>query len=346
MGDARKLPSGRWQARYYDLDGKRRSLDTYSTKRDAERAARRAEVEQEQAKRQVLDQRTTVRQYAPIFLRQKARTVVEDTLKNHESGLRLHILPVFGDRRLPSIRHSEVADWVEHLPSEGVRRSAYGTLSALMRAAVRDDLILKSPCGVEGALRYSGSSRPTFTPEQAEQVIAALPDHYAIVATVQYGAALRASEALALDWSDVDLDTGRVSVTKQYVKGQMRHRTKTKVERVAWLTQDALEALKAHWKANPAIGSTACFRTPRVARASYDGYSTAIRQAADAATVEGFTSHAFRHVDLAAYQGHVRDIVLTMSRGGHGDIRSALIYQKQMDERPAALDDFKKSRRA
>lgn len=341
MAHTRKLASGRIQGRYYDLDGNRRSAGSFSTKRDALRAAREREVEQErtiQAPAPTL--RTTLDEYARTFLRAIEGEVTIDTVKNHERCLRLHILPTFGTRRLGSIKRSEVTIWHHGLATPAIRRAAYGTLSRIMRMAMDDDLIEKTPCRVRGAMRHEESHGAAYSVQDAQAVIEALPEPYRLIAVVQFGAALRASEVLGLDWDLIDLATGEIQVRQQAYKGAVVQRTKTGRTRSAWLLTSALDALRAHRRARPSIGSSPVFVGPEGRRISYTRYQQAIAVARAEAGVDGFTSHALRHAALAAYHRHHGNLVETMQRGGHVDYRSALVYQRQAAGRPAALADF------
>ncbi|MGO9911817.1 MAG: site-specific integrase, partial [Acidimicrobiales bacterium] len=96
-GSVRKLPSGRWQARYR-VEGKWRSAAaTFRTKRDAEGflAATRADIERgtwlppEQG-------HIPLATFSERWLAQKPN-LRPRTVEQYEINLRLHILPTLGD---------------------------------------------------------------------------------------------------------------------------------------------------------------------------------------------------------------------------------------------------------
>ncbi len=344
MEKPRRLANGRYQARYRDLSGKRRSAGTFSTSKDAARAQVRAIAALDRPQTQEpLSARITLAEYAPKFLTYIAPRVVEGTVANHERNLRLHILPVFGGKRLGEIRHTEVAAWVDSFRTIPLRRQCYGTLSKLMRLAVKDELLLRSPCGVEGASAHAPRNKIAYTDEQVGSVLCGLPERYLMVAVVQYGAALRISETLGLNWGDIDLETGAVLIEKQCYQSRMVYRTKTKRTRTAYLTKDALEVFRAFAKKNRGIGTAPVFLNSRGVRANDKNVRHAMHKAREAAGLPKFVPHDLRATDLSLFYSHTTNLVLTMDRGGHTDSRSALVYQRVPEGRPAALADFRKS---
>jgi Phage integrase, N-terminal SAM-like domain len=66
-----------------------------------------------------------------------------------ETHLRRHVYPTFGDRPLGSIRPSEIQAWVRSLEQDLAPSTigvVYSFLAGIFRAAVRDRLIVASPC--------------------------------------------------------------------------------------------------------------------------------------------------------------------------------------------------------
>lgn len=110
-GNTRKLPSGRWQARYRADGVWRAAPATYRTKRDAEAflAATRADIERgtwlapEHG-------RIPLRQYADKWLEQKRSILRPRSQEQYEANLRLHIKPKLGDKDLSKISPSMVRE--------------------------------------------------------------------------------------------------------------------------------------------------------------------------------------------------------------------------------------------
>lgn len=121
----RKLPSGRWQARYSGPDGKDRPApDTFETKADAERWL--SAVETDLARGQWIDpsaNETTLRQWSVLWR---------------------------ANRPDLKVRTRELYDWLlEKSPTPA--RQSYLLLRAMLSTAVADEVILRNPCAIKGA---------------------------------------------------------------------------------------------------------------------------------------------------------------------------------------------------
>src|ERR1700685_4555595 len=164
-GSTRKLPSGRWQARYR-IDGKwRRPPPPSRPKRDADAflAATRADLERgtwlppERGK-------VMLRDYAAQWLAQKPN-LRPRSREQYEIALRRHILPRLGERELSQISPSIVRSWHASLQAAGqigapTIAKAYRLLHAVLATAVEDELIAKNPCLLRGASTDRTAERP------------------------------------------------------------------------------------------------------------------------------------------------------------------------------------------
>ncbi len=154
-GSVRRLPSGRYQARYR-LDGiEYLAPDTFRTQREADAylAALRSDIE----RGSWVDPdagRITVTEYASQWLRQRVN-LRPRTRELYESELRLHILPGLGTSELSSLTPARVRSWHAELLNAGVGPSTvakcYRLLRAILGTAVEDSVIVKNPCVIKGA---------------------------------------------------------------------------------------------------------------------------------------------------------------------------------------------------
>ncbi|MCA1841798.1 MAG: site-specific integrase, partial [Actinobacteria bacterium] len=110
FGTVRKLPSGRWQARYRLPDGSRLSAGTsFSTKRDASRWL--ATVEADQARGLWVDPRAgrmILGQFAASWLASKVG-ISPRTREIYDLQLRLHVLPRLNDE-IPALGSVPIGD--------------------------------------------------------------------------------------------------------------------------------------------------------------------------------------------------------------------------------------------
>ncbi len=179
-GSTRKLPSGRWQARYRADGAWRAAPTTYKTKRDAESflAATRADIERgtwippEQG-------RIPLREYADKWLEQKKPSLRPRSQEQYETNLRLHIKPTLGDKDLSKISPSMVRTWHSDLlasekPGAPTVAKCYRLLHAIFATAVEDEMIPKNPCLLRGASTDRPAERPIATVEQVYDIADAI----------------------------------------------------------------------------------------------------------------------------------------------------------------------------
>ena len=93
--------------------------------------------------------------------------------------------------------------------SSSTVRTIYTVLRSALDIAARDGLIRSNPAA---AVRRPGVERkdaPHLTAEQAQALLEAIRgDRLEVLFRVMLGTGLRRGEALALHWSDVELDAG------------------------------------------------------------------------------------------------------------------------------------------
>ncbi len=217
----------RYRARYVGPDG------TEKSKSFPDKQKRRAdqwlvEIEADMARGQYIDpraSRTTFQQFAERWL--AAQTTDLTTRSYVEMRLRLHVFPYLGSRPLGSFQPSHIRDWMSRLetavPAASYRRIIFGSVSAVLNAAVDDGLLARNPCRA-GSIRAPQSSPARVKPWLAEQVFAvraALPDRYRAMVDVGAGCGLRQGEIFGLAVDAVDSLAGWVHVVQQvkWVKG-------------------------------------------------------------------------------------------------------------------------------
>lgn len=231
FGNVRKLPSGRWQARY-EVEGGRSATAPSSFATKAEAARWLAAVETEQVRGTWVDPRagsTPLDAYAWGWLRGHAR-LAKRTREIYEAQLRLHILPVLdpavpalGTVALTDITPALVRQWYSALVakhSASVAAKAYTRLRQILTAAMNDDLIGKNPCRIQrGGVEHHPEQRFATMAELAALALAeAVPDRYRAMMLVAGLCGLRLGELSALHWEDVDLAAATISVRRKRLR--------------------------------------------------------------------------------------------------------------------------------
>ena len=169
-GGVRKLPSGRFQARYC-VDGNWfKAPHTFRTKRDAEAflADTRADIGRGTW---VSPSAGTVllRDYAATWLSQ--RSIRPRTRELYEGLLRRHILPDLGELSLNQITSLRIRSWHASrvsaaTPGASTLSKCYRLLHAIFQTALEDDFVVKNPCILRGASVERPKERPIATVAQ------------------------------------------------------------------------------------------------------------------------------------------------------------------------------------
>ena len=190
----------RYRARWADPNER---CKTFELKRDAQRHL--DEMAADTLTGKYADPRSgkiTVRTYVTRWA--ASRAWQPSTRYQTESMLKNHLLPTFGDRRIGSIRHSEVQGWATQLGATlaaATVRGIFFLVADVFATAVADRVIGVSPFeGVKAP--EQGDTRITIpTPEVVSALIGAAPSWFRAAVYLGAGEGLRQSEAsgLALD---------------------------------------------------------------------------------------------------------------------------------------------------
>jgi integrase len=202
----RKRPSGRWQAVYWS-EGGLHSAGTFTAKADA--LARLSTIEADFRRGAWIDPsagQVTIKKYADEWIAHRPDLAVR-TRELYEDLLRLHILPSLGQTTIAGLTPSKVRGWNAQLAAEhpSTASKAYRLLSTMMRNAVDDDLIIKSPCKVNGAGTEHAAERPIATVAEIEALAQAVPGRLQLLIELASWCQLRRGELLGLRRRDVDM---------------------------------------------------------------------------------------------------------------------------------------------
>jgi len=349
FGSVRRLPSGRWQARYWDAAGNRVGApSTFATKGDAQRWLSAAETDQNRGEWH--DPRlgdVPFREWADRWMVTKAPTLGPATQDLYRYLLRKHVVPRFGSMPVGRFTAAEVQAWLADLHrselSPNTVAKAYRCLSGAMDGAVDAGLIARSPCTLKGAGTERHAEMQIATPEQVAELAAAVgPRWEALVFAAAY-TGLRWGELAGLRRCDVDLERNLVTVARKLgeVNGQLAFSPpKTAAgKRTIGMPSFVARSLAVH------IDLYALPGAEGLVFPSADGQpmrrSNFRRRVWEPATAEvgmtGFRFHDLRHTaaTLAAASG--TSLKALMARIGHASAAAALRYQHVIDGQDADI---------
>lgn len=266
--------SGRWVAeiRWVDRHGRRqRSTGSALTEKEAVKVLARL-------RRQVDDELTpgdktmTVLSYwkrwreGPLL----AGNRKPSTIELYRVVMRVHVLPAIGSMRLARLQPGDVETMLAGMRrqrdsrggkkgepvSDQTRRTAYTVLSLMLKTAVRDGVVSVNVCDDVDRPQVEQTEADFLSAEQLRDVLVAVKgQRIEPLVVLLASTGMRVGEALALRWSDVDLDTGSLRVTgtvRVTSAGPQRTRPKSmRSRRSLPLSTSAVDALRA-WKSRQA----------------------------------------------------------------------------------------------
>jgi integrase len=238
--------------------------------------------------------------------------LAQSSADSQDMNLRLHILPVLGNRKVRDISRATVLQWQAGLrrkdgkpgtPASGTVNPIRATLSSVLDHSVAAGVIAVNPCKT-----LTRADKPKGG-DKRRKVIASADDLEAILASVgrrkwmrdvielALAQALRLGEVAGADWQDVDFKAGTYTVARSVCKksGKVGPTKNGKVEAIL-LTPSARKVLLRMHLAAGRPGSGPVF--PSVNGKVEGGYrhpSTIERGFADAVQNSGIDTHMSMH---------------------------------------------------
>ena len=201
----------RYQGMYRDPAGRQRSAGSFSTARQALRAATKAEAAVEAgAWFDVTAGKVTFRTYA-LEVWWASLHLELTTKAAYRSNLETHFLPFFGDQRMANILPSHVQAWVNKALEDGLTpRSVvkyHVVLHGIFKQAVRDRVIPFNPAAETKLPKVVRKQRRILTPAEFETLLEHIPDRWLPLVLTSIETGLRWGELVGLrprhvDWSD------------------------------------------------------------------------------------------------------------------------------------------------
>jgi integrase len=351
FGRVRRLPSGRWQARYPGPDGiDRPAPDTFATKSKAALWLTMKEAEIQNGDWLDPDAGAVLfADYATAWVAERPN-LRPKTAQLYAGLVRLHLVPVLGKLAVADVKEGTVRKWRIKLLDSGVGpvtvAKAYRLLKAIMNTALDDGMIKRNPCRIDGAGQEHSPERPVLTATQVFALADAFADRrYRLLILLAVFCSLRWGELAALPRNGIDLDGGIVSVRASVVElargplvtGPPKSAAgKRDVTIPAFLLEDVAAHLEEFTAANP---KALVFVGPKGAQLRRSNFSRAWNKAAEAAGLADFHFHDLRHTGNAMAGAEGASLRELMERMGHSSSRAALIYQHRTMHRDKMIAD-------
>lgn len=267
------------------------------------------------------------------------------TAIQYRSVLNRHLLPAFSAVPMAKVTPSSIGQWHSALVAikPAAAANAYRLLREIFNSAVRDDLLLRSPCRVPRGGADRAVERPMLTLAEVKALADAMPENLRTAVILAAWGGLRRGEVLGLRRRDVDSLRSRVRVEQAQV--ELSNGTvifaapKTDAGfRTVHLPAHAMQSLEEHLinyvSAEPdALVFTGRGGVPMRPRT----LATAFRSAR---TLRGLTDvhfHDLRHFALTMAAATGATTKELMRRAGHATPSAALRYQHATEDRDRAI---------
>ncbi|MET9565080.1 tyrosine-type recombinase/integrase [Streptomyces tauricus] len=349
FGRVRKLPSGRFQARYAGPDGQLRPApETFRTKRDADDWLADKQTELRRGDWHDPDAgKVAFGSYAAAWITERELTTT--TRQLYRSLLRHHLEPTFGAVNVADISPPFVRRWRAEKLAAGTGPTtvakAYALLRAILGTAVADLMIRRNPCTIKGASTVHTPERPTATVQEVYALADAIQPRYRALVLMAGFLGLRWGELIGLHRRDVDLDHGTVRVRRAVAElnnGQREIKAPKSAagKRTVAIPGAIISDIRVHLAVYAEHGADGrVFIGAKKATPRRNHFNRLWHKACSDAGVKGLHFHDLRHTGntLAASTGaSTREL---MSRMGHSTARAALIYQHASADRDRLIAD-------
>lgn len=255
------------------------------------------------------------------------------TARVYRSFLTNHILPKWGETPIQAVQPRPVELWLRELPlspksKTHVRSLMHGLVEFAMWAGLLE--IARNPVSLvqnKGAMRKVRKAR-SLTVEQFQALVKELHEPFATMALLCVCLGLRISEALALQWADVDWLGSRLSIRRGIVN-QLVDDVKTERSAVVFnLTPELLDRLMVCKRRSEFSGPDDwVFASPlKLGRLpySYTGVWRELVRAGGAAKVGHLGTHSFRHTHRSWLDAVGTSIAVQQKMMRHTDIRTTM----------------------
>ncbi len=345
FGRVRRLPSGRWQARYPDGSGQDvPAPQTFATKGDATRWLVVVEADIARGRHVGLRAgRVTLRQWADQWLTRPGKRA--NSVARDRQALAVFMADL-GDRSLASITSAHVQAAVEargRAVSPATLSRDVASLRAALNAAVDAEVIGRSPARKVALPKVRPPERKLIQPADLVRLADSVPSPYRALVLVGGVLGLRWGEAIALRACDVDFMRRTVTVAQvvEEVAGHLRvlpgeAKTAGSLRTLAappFLIDEVARHVEAH---RSGIGDRQAllFVGPRGGVLRRRFAERTLRPAVERAGLDpSLTFHGLRHVAMSALVDENVHPRVMQGRAGHASSRLTMeLYAHVTDD--------------
>ncbi|MBI4532086.1 MAG: site-specific integrase [Candidatus Latescibacteria bacterium] len=264
----------------------------------------------------------TFRDFAEEFLRLIESDVAPSTLREYDARLRNSLLPTFGGRWLSQITPKQIEEWkgqrAKHVSPARINDELI-LLKRIFHKAQEWGATKNDPFRGVRKIKEPEHEPRFLTQEEVARLLATAPSEWRVAIAIGVYAGLRASELVNLEWSDINVQRGTLTV--QNKTGEGGWITKSTRNRTIPIAPALLPYLTHH---------------PRHFRSSYvfcnkagdrrDPHLDTLQSIGKHAGIPGLTPHVLRHSFASHLVMAGVDLVTVKELLGHTDIATTMRY--------------------
>ncbi len=316
---------GRWQATL-QIDGRRRSVYGKTRKEAADKLAA---LQRQAASAGAIPNpgKRTVNDLLDAWIEAKSPNWKPRTLEDYQETCNVYVRPVLGDIPLGRLTPDRIARLVATWQRQGKSRTAlkvYRALHQALELAVRWGWLAHNPCQRTDPPHYRPRRKELWTPEQLQAFLRATEGDWLWplwVTAIATGC--RLGELLALEWGDVDLAAGTMTIAKavQVIDGRpvvTTPKTQAGIRKLI-LPHEAVAALQAQrlQQGDWGYAGDLVFCRPNGQPLNQPLVAWHLRQACQRAGVPAITFHGFRHLHASLLLAAGLPVPAVSQRLGH-----------------------------
>jgi integrase len=215
-----------YSARWRSAQGDPLEKGGFLTKKEAQAFGNEQEVlERKQKNTRPSDLNMTLTQFV-VDVWRHTLDVSEDTKEGYERELNSHILPVFGEMRMSSIKPADIEAWMVRLKQVGpnganaladktIERHV-NLLASILKKAVQNGYLHTSPFAQIKRKKAKAKRKIVpLDPKTVQKIAAGFAERFRLIIWIGFYTGMRPSEALGLTWGQLDFVNGTITIDRQ-----------------------------------------------------------------------------------------------------------------------------------
>lgn len=172
-----------------------------------------------------------------------------------DSLLKTHLLPVFGDRSLSSIKREDLLAFrltlseKRNQQNRGLSPKTINTIMRVLKAILTEASYrfgVPNPATGIKRLKVQRKDIFPFTLDEAQRILQTVRADYRAFLIVAFFTGMRPGELIGLKWEYVDLDQREIRVRETYTKGRVEYTKTDGSQREIRMSPPVFDALSAH----------------------------------------------------------------------------------------------------